>query len=107
MRLPLRVVIAPVLFVAAGSAAAHLAACSKDEGVAHATRSVEMPVEGMTCTGCENTIGSAVLALKGVQACQASFEKSLVAVTYEPTLTDEAAIADAIRAAGYTIPAKK
>lgn len=100
--IPLRFVIAPALFVAAG-----IAACSKAPGVTYATRTVEIPVEGMTCTGCEGTIGSTVLALEGVEACSASFEKKTVSVTYTAALTDEAKIAEAIRSVGYETPAKK
>ncbi|MCY2960075.1 MAG: cation transporter [Planctomycetota bacterium] len=100
--IPLRVVIAPAVLVAAA-----LAACSKVPVVTYATRTVEIPVEGMTCTGCEGTIGSTVLALKGVDACQASFEKKLVKVTYEPAFTDEAHIAEAIRSVGYEVPGTK
>jgi len=100
--IPLRFVIAPLLFVAAG-----VAACSKVPGVTYATRTVEIPVEGMTCTGCEGTIGSALLALPGVEACQASFEKKSVSVTYTVALTDEAKIAEAIRSTGYETPASK
>lgn len=102
MMLPLRFLLAPALFVAAG-----FAACSKVPGVTSATRTAEIQVGGMTCTGCESTIGTAVLALKGVEACKADFAKARVTVTYEPAFTDEAKIAEAIRAAGYEIPPKE
>lgn len=101
MMFPLRFVLAPALFVAAG-----FAACSEVPGVTYATRTVEIPVGGMTCTGCEGTIGSTVLALKGVDTCTASFEKGRVQVTYKPAFTDEAQIAAAIRSAGYDVPPK-
>ena len=83
-------------------AASAVAACSREPAVV-ATRTVEIPVGGMTCTGCESTIGSAVRALPGVDACAASFAKARVEVTYEPARIDEARIAGAIRAAGYEI----
>ncbi len=97
--IPLRFVIAPALFVAAA-----LAACSKAEVTTTATRSVEIQVEGMTCTGCEGAIGSTVLALEGVESCKASFETSKVLVAYKPALADEAKIAAAIRSVGYKVP---
>ncbi len=97
--LPLRFVLAPALFVAAG-----FTACSEVPGVTYATRTAEIAVGGMTCTGCEGTIGSTVLALNGVERCEASFEKSKVLVTYKPAFTDEAQIAAAIRSAGYDVP---
>ncbi len=99
--LPLRFVIAPALFVAAG-----FAACSQAPGVTYATRTAEIAVGGMTCTGCEGAIGSTVLALNGVERCEASFEKSQVLVTYKPALTDEGQIAAAIRSVGYDVPPK-
>lgn len=99
--IPLRFVIAPAFF-----AAAVLVACSKEiPGVTYAMRTVEIPVAGMTCTGCEGTIGSTVLALEGVQACEASFADQRVRVTYAIGLTDETKIAEAIRSVGYEIPA--
>jgi len=100
--IPLRFLILPSLFLAGG-----VAACSRTgDVVTQATRSVEFAVEGMTCTGCEGAIGTAVQALEGIESCQASFETSKVVVVYKPALTDEAKIADAIRAAGYTIPSQ-
>ena len=100
--IPLRFVVAPALFVAAG-----IAACSRAPGVTYATRSVEILVEGMTCTGCEGTISSTVLALSGVEACRASYEKQQVDVTYTVALTDETKIAEAIRSVGYKVTETK
>jgi len=98
---PLRFVIAPALFVAAG-----LAACSRTPAVAPAPHTAEIAVGGMTCTGCEGAIGSTLLALEGVATCTASFEKSQVIVSYDPTLMDSARLTDAIRALGYDVPPK-
>lgn len=101
--IPLRFLILPSLFLAGG-----VAACTRAEDVVTmATRSAEFTVEGMTCTGCEGAIGTAVQALEGIEFCQASFDTGRVVVVYKPFSTDEAKIADAIRAAGYTIPAQK
>lgn len=101
--IPLRFLIPPSLFLAVG-----LAACSRTEDVATmAARSAEFTVEGMTCTGCEGTIATAVKDLEGIETCQASFETGKVVVVYAPARTDEARIAAAIRAAGYTIRSKK
>ncbi len=101
--IPLRFLVLPSLFLVGG-----VAACTRAEEVeTTATRSAEFAVEGMTCTGCEGAIGTAVQALEGIESCQASFATGQVVVVYKPALTDEAKIADAIRAAGYTIPAKK
>jgi len=99
--IPLRSVLASALFLTAG-----FAACSEAPVVANATRSIEIPVGGMTCTGCEGAIGSTVLALEGVEKCEASFERAKVLVTYKVALTDEARIAEAIRSVGYDVPPK-
>ena len=98
----LRAVLAPALF-----AAALLGACSQEVSlVTNATRTAELQVEGMTCTGCEGTISSTVLALDGIEACQASFDQHRVVVTYKPALTNETKIAEAIQSVGYEVKQK-
>lgn len=96
---PPRFVLTSALFLAAA-----FAACSKAPAVAPAPHTAEIAVGGMTCTGCESAIGSTLLALEGVATCTASFEKSQVIVSYDPTRMDSARITDAIRALGYDVP---
>lgn len=65
------------------------------------TISYTLAVEGMTCTGCENTVKNAVQSVDGVSAVEASFEDELVTISIAET-ADTAAIRQQIISAGYT-----
>ncbi|GAO30747.1 heavy-metal-associated domain-containing protein [Geofilum rubicundum] len=65
------------------------------------TISYTLSVEGMTCTGCENTVKNAVQSVDGVTAVAASFEDELVSVSVTET-ADTAAIRQQIISSGYT-----
>ena len=59
-------------------------------------------VEGMTCDGCERALGRAVGKLPGVQFVVASHAERAATITYDEAVVTPAAIATAIRDAGYT-----
>lgn len=99
--IPLRFVLAPVLFTAAT-----FAACAKVEVVPAQPLTVALTVEGMTCSGCEDSICSRVRELPGIDSCAAHFESGQVEVVYREGTTNAAQIADAVRSAGYTITNK-
>ncbi len=99
--IPLRIVLAPALF-----AAASFAACTKVEVVPPRSLTVDMTVEGMTCSGCENTICSRVRELPGIDSCSAHFESGKVEIVYREGTTNATQIADAVRAAGYQVTEK-
>lgn len=58
-------------------------------------------VEGMTCGGCERSLGRAVSRLAGVENVAASHTDRAATVTYDETLVRPEAIVAAIRDAGY------
>jgi copper chaperone CopZ len=58
-------------------------------------------VTGMTCGGCERALGRAVSRVPGVQDVSASHTDRVAIVTYDEGVTTPAAIATAIRQAGY------
>lgn len=64
-----------------------------------------IPVEGMTCGGCEQSVQRAVGDLDGVESVAADHAAGTVAVVFDPTLADQDAISARIREAGYTVPA--
>lgn len=66
-----------------------------------ATIAYTLAVEGMTCTGCENTVKNAIKAVEGVSTVEASFENEEVTVTVSET-ADTAAIRQQIITSGYT-----
>jgi len=63
----------------------------------HAT----LPVEGMTCTGCENNIQFALRSLKGVHSVDADHRAKTVHVDYDPDVISEDEIHRAIEDMGY------
>ena len=59
-------------------------------------------VEGMTCSGCERRLETAVGALPGCASVQADRKKGILKVRCDAPCTDEA-IAQAVEAAGYHV----
>lgn len=64
-------------------------------------RVYEMAVTGMTCSGCANTISSALRPMQGVHAVRISLANNLCWVMVEKGGPSPTAIADAIQKAGY------
>ena len=65
------------------------------------TISMEVKIEGMTCTGCEQTIENAVKQLAGVESIKASHENGNAIIQVEPTKMDTTLIKRAIDESGY------
>ena len=78
-----------------------------EASAAAANKTVTLAVDGMTCTGCENTIQEAVNKVAGVTAIKASHLDSTAVVTFDSTQTTIQAIGDAITEAGYDFKGKK
>lgn len=64
---------------------------------------VDFSVEGMSCTGCEQTITNAVKQVEGVRRVGADHETGSVEVTVEESHQDE--IRQAIHDAGFDVSA--
>lgn len=63
----------------------------------------EFQVKGMTCTACEDHIRHAVTSLSGIQSVDASFKTGSASVAFDPALTTEEEILNAIHSTGYTV----
>lgn len=63
----------------------------------------EILVDGMTCTGCEQTIQTAVSGLEGVEKVTASHEKGIAVVEIQEGMFDSLAIKSKITESGYTV----
>jgi copper chaperone CopZ len=72
-----------------------------------ANKTINLAIEGMSCTGCENTIKEAVSTIVGVTAVKASYQASEAIVKYDSTKTDLKAISDVITEAGYIVKGEK
>ena len=76
-------------------------------GTAVANKTITLAVEGMTCTGCENTVQEAVTKIPGVSSIKASYLDSTAVISFDSTKTSVAAIGDAITEAGYVFKGEK
>ncbi len=70
---------------------------------AAALKTIEITVEGMTCTGCEQSIENALGSLEGVTAVEADHQAGLTKVTYDTVVTTRDGLEAAIEETGYKV----
>ena len=66
-------------------------------------KEIRVTIEGMTCTGCEAHIESAVNKLDGILKFDADYEAANTIVKYDETKVDLQKIETAILSTGYKI----
>lgn len=71
------------------------------------TVAVEFAIQGMTCTGCEQTIQSGISSLKGVKQVKANFKNGKAYVEFIPDIADTIQMKEKIVASGYAVAAIK
>lgn len=64
-----------------------------------------LPVTGMTCGGCVNSVQNVLKALPGVTHAEVSLTPGEARVTFDPAQTSRAALEHAIVDAGYGVGA--
>lgn len=64
---------------------------------------VNMEIEGMTCTGCEEHVEYAASQLEGVFFTKASYEAGNAAITFDKSVSSLEEVIDAINETGYTV----
>ena len=64
-----------------------------------------LPVQGMSCSGCENAVTRAVGGMPGVTSVTASHQVAQVVVTYDPALVTPGDITARIGRLGYAVGA--
>ena len=65
----------------------------------------EFKVQGLTCGGCERSVQNALTSHKGVVSAKADRTSGTVSVEFDPAQIEQAALANAIVAAGYQVTA--
>jgi copper chaperone CopZ len=60
-------------------------------------------IEGMMCGHCQMTVEKAIRAVEGVQEVKVSLDNKQAEVSYNPGITDPAAIRSAVTKAGYKV----
>jgi len=64
---------------------------------------MEIKIEGMTCTACEQTIQRKVGKLEGIKSVTATFSDGRAIIEYFPGKADTLKIKDAISGSGYVV----
>lgn len=62
-----------------------------------------LAVEGMTCTGCEQTVQKSIAALEGVETVKASHTDKTAIITYYRGKLDDAKVTKTVEAVGYKV----
>ncbi len=68
-----------------------------------ATKRITLPVTGMTCANCVNTIERALKKVEGVNAATVNLASERATVIFDPTLTDESRLVAAVQGVGYGV----
>lgn len=66
-------------------------------------RTIDLPVEGMTCASCVARVERALGAVPGVRAARVNFALSRATVSYEHERTSPRSLAEAVADAGYAV----
>lgn len=66
---------------------------------------LRLQVQGMSCAGCEQRIGTALRRLDGVVEAAADHTSGEVRLRLDPASTDRGAVVDRIVLAGYAVEA--
>lgn len=67
------------------------------------TVAVELSIQGMSCTGCEQTIQTGISSIKGVKQVKATFKNGKAFVEFSPEIADTTQMKEKITASGYTV----
>jgi len=65
------------------------------------TDSIDIPIQGMSCASCVGRVEKAIRSVAGVTAANVNLATERAHVEFAPATADPAAVAEAIRAAGY------
>ncbi|MEK0085801.1 heavy metal translocating P-type ATPase [Benzoatithermus flavus] len=69
-----------------------------------ATRSLALPIRGMTCAGCARRVEKALQAVPGVRSAAVNLMLERAEVVLDPAEADEERLVETVRAIGYEVP---
>ena len=67
------------------------------------TRTIDLPIDGMTCAGCAARIGRGLSELDGVADAQVNFATERATISYHPEKVDLGAFDKAVQRLGYKV----
>jgi P-type Cu+ transporter len=76
---------------------------SRSEGAGAVTERITLPVRGMHCAACVNTVESALTSVPGVTDAVVNLATERATVTFDPARTGPAAFRDAVAKTGYEL----
>ena len=62
---------------------------------------LEFRIEGLDCPGCATDTENILLQLDGILSVSVSYSKEMIAVEYDPEITDGARIITAVKRIGF------
>ncbi|MFQ5709703.1 MAG: cation transporter [bacterium] len=68
---------------------------------------VTLDVQGMTCSGCEYNVESALKKVDGVAAVKADYKKAMAEIQYDPSVASVEEMVAAVNKTGYKASAPK
>ena len=68
------------------------------------TQTIEIPIAGMDCTECTQTVQRAILSLKGVHKADVFLSSEKAMIQLDPALVRMADLRNAVKQAGYSVP---
>ena len=69
-----------------------------------AGKTIDLPVEGMSCAGCAASVEAALRRTPGVQDAAISLAEKSARASYDPAKTSVRTLADAVKSQGYDVP---
>jgi len=78
-----------------------LASCGGSKNETPKIKIVQINVEGMTCSGCENTVKSEISKLEGIESVTASYIDKKAEIKFDENKTSIEDIEKTIQASGY------
>ena len=72
-----------------------------------ATRTISLPVMGMTCAACAARVEKRLAKIEGVREASVNLATEKATVTFDPRAVDIASLAQAVKAIGYDVPANR
>ena len=67
-------------------------------------KTIDLPVEGMSCAGCAASVEAALRRTPGVHEAAISLAEKRARVSYDPAKADVNALAEAVKSQGYDVP---
>ncbi len=80
---------------------------SKEVATAMNVAKVTLDVQGMTCSGCEYSVKSALKEIAGVTKAEASFANKSAEVEFDPEVATVAQLVEAVNKTGFKAQAPK